>query len=201
MPQPLTWNSGLVWNSSTPGVLWNGTGNPSNPNNTMPNDNRISAVVLPADKAAILTKLTEINALLPFLINLTKDERITLPKLGTASLAFDEQCTSYMASAPNLVPPFVDAAEVNKDRALRLVLADLLRESKKLCEKLDDTLLLVGSEIWMADLSFYQTVRQAAKRDVPGADTVYDELRVRFPGVAGDPTEPEPEPEPTPPTP
>ena len=167
----------------------------------MPNDNRISAVVLPADKAAILTKLTEINALLPFLINLTKDERITLPKLGSASLAFDEQCTSYMASAPNLVPPFVDAAEVNKDRALRLVLADLLRESKKLCEKLDDTLLLVGSEIWMADLSFYQTVRQAAKRDVPGADTVYDELRVRFPGVAGDPAEPEPEPEPTPPTP
>jgi hypothetical protein len=107
---------------------------------------------------------TEIKALLPFLLNLTKDERIQLPKLGSASLAFDEQCASYMATAPNLIPPFVDPAEVTKDRNLRLVLADVLREAHKLCEALDDTLMLVGSEIWMADLSFYQTVRQAARR-------------------------------------
>lgn len=161
-----------------------------------------------------------------------EDERIQLPKLGSASLGFDEQCASYMATAPNLVPPFVTIrshagtvdmelrvgvelfhtrgaverhgqpkqptqhhakvtaaqktavmtklTEINsalsflvnltKDRALRVVLADILRETRKLCEKLDDTLLLVGSEIWMADLSFYQTVRQAARRDVPGAD-------------------------------
>jgi hypothetical protein len=165
----------------------------------MPNDNRISAEVTPANKTAMLTKLTEIEDLLPFLINLTKDERIQLPKLGPASLSFDEQCASYMASAPNLVPPFVTVAEVSKDRALRLVLADLLREARKLCEKLDDTLMLVGSEIWMADLSFYQTVRQAARRDVPGADTIYDDLKERFPGVSGD--DEEEEPMPTPPTP
>ena len=57
------------------------------------------------------------------------------------------------------------------------------------CEMLDDTALLVGSEIWMADLSFYQTVRQAARRDVPWADTIYDDLKERFPGLAGDPEE------------
>lgn|GEM_PF-3093661 len=66
-----------------------------------------------------------------------------------------------MATAPNLIPPFVTAAEVTKDRALRLVLADVFRELKKLCEQVDDTLMLVGSEVWMAALSFYQTVRQA----------------------------------------
>lgn len=163
----------------------------------MPNDNRLSAEVTAANKTVILTKLTEIDTILDFLINLTKDERIKLPKLGATSLAFDEQCASYMATAPNLIPPFVDPAEVTKDRNLRLVLADLLRETRKLCEKLDDSLLLVGSEIWMADLSFYQTVRQAAKRDVPGADTIYDDLKERFPGVSGDPEEEEPPP-PTP---
>jgi len=93
----------------------------------------------------------------------------------------------------------VNPAEVTKDRALRLVLADLLGEARKLCEKLDDTLMLVGSEIWMADLSFYQTLRQAARRDVPKADTIYDDLEERFPGVSGDPEEEEPTP--TPPTP
>jgi hypothetical protein len=46
------------------------------------------------------------------------------------------------------------------------VLADIWRELRQLCEKVDDTLMLVGSEIWMADLSFYQTVKLAARRDV-----------------------------------
>lgn len=199
MAQPITWDSAdaaLSWDADA--LAWDGDVPNSNTTTTMPNDNRISAEVTAANKAVIMTKLTEIKALLPFLLNLTKDERIQLPKLGAASLEFDEQCASYMATAPNLVPPFVDVAEVAKDRTLRLVLADLFRETKKLCEQLDDTLLLVGSEVWMADISFYQTVKQAARRDVPGADTIYDDLKARFPGVSGDEEEPEP---PTPPAP
>ena len=200
MTQPLTWDmadASISWDSPA-GLTWDGDVSLPNTPNTMPNDNRVSATVSPTDKTAVLTKITEIKALLPFLLNLTKDERIQLPKLGGASLLFDEQCAGYMASAPTLIPPFVDAAEVTLDRNLRLVLADILRELRKLCEQVDDTLLLVGSEIWMADLSFYQTVRQAARRDVLGADTIYDDLKERFPGVAGDP-EPEPPPAPPPP--
>jgi glutathione S-transferase len=196
MAQPLTWDSAeasLLWDADA--LVWDGDVPNANTHTTMPNDNRISAEVTAANKTLIMTKVTEIKALLPFLANLTKDERIQLPKLGAASLEFDEQCASYMASAPNLVPPFVDVAEVSKDRALRLVLADLFREMKKLCEQLDDTLLLVGSEVWLADISFYQTVKQAARRDVLGADTIYDDLKARFPGVSGDPEE---EPTPTP---
>jgi len=195
MSTPLTWDpsdDSLTWDDEE--LAWDGdvpnTNNPT-PHPTMPDDNRISAEVTAANVTAIVTKLTEIKALLPFLLNLTKDERIRLPKLGSNSLAFDEQCKTYMASAPNLVPPFVDPAEVNKDRALRLVLADILREVNKLAEALDDSLLLVGSEIWLADLTFYQTVRQAARRNVLGADAIYDELKERFPGVSGDPEEPE----------
>jgi hypothetical protein len=60
--------------------------------------------------------------------------------------------------------------------------------------------MLVGSEIWMADLSFYQTVKPAARRDVSGADTLYDDLKARFPGVSDDEEEEEGEPV-TPPTP
>ena len=204
MAAPLTWNAEvngtpLTW--GTAGLTWDGelpfTPNP--PNNNM-NDNRISATVTPADKTTILTKFTDARALLPFLLNLTKQERITIPKFGGASLLFDEQCASYMASSPNLIPPYVDPVEVAKDRVLRLVLADILREAKKLCEMLDDTLMVVASELWMADISFYQSVKQAARRNVLGADAVFDDLKSRFPGPGGDPTpEPEPEPEPPPP--
>lgn len=196
MSLPLTWDSlEAVWDAE--GLTWDGDLPETKPN-PMPNDNRISAVLTAQNKTAILSKITEIKALLPFLINLTKAERIQLPKLGPASLAFDEHCASYMNSAPNLVPPYVDAAEVSKDRALRVDLAEVARELRKLLEQVDDTVMLVGSEIWMADLSFYQTVRHAARRDVAGADTVYDDLKERFPGTGGDPEE---EPTPTPPTP
>ncbi len=190
----------MTWDQ--PGLTWDGLLPNTNPPTSMPNDNRISAEVTAANKTAILTKITEIKGLLPFLINLTKDERIQVPKMGAASLAFDEKCASYMASAPTLVPPYVDAAEVAKDRALRLVLSDVWRELRKLCEMVDDTLMVVGSEVWMADLSFYQTVRQAARRNVTGADTVYDDLKERFPGLSGDtPEDPENPANPTPPSP
>lgn len=200
MPTPLTWDTPLPIAWDTPGATWDAEIDNPNPNPTMPNDNRISAELSDADKTTILTKIAEIGALLPFLLNLTKQERMTLPKLGAGSLAFDEQCADYMESAPNLIPPFVDPAEVTKDRNLREALAEVWRELKMLCEMLDDTLMLVGNEIWMADLTYYQTVRQAARRDVPGADTIYDELRARFPGVSGDSGEEEPA-EPEPPTP
>lgn len=199
VPMPaLTWDSDPLLQWDAIAVTWDGQAANNNHTN-MPNDNRISAEVTAANKTAILTKIVEIKGNLPFLINLTKNERIQMPKFGPASLAFDEQCATYMASAPNLIPPFVTLAEVTKDRALRLVLSDIVRELRKLCEMVDDTLMQVGSEIWLADLSFYQTVRQAARRDVPGADTIYDDLKERFPTLSGDPEEPtDPE---TPPTP
>lgn len=163
----------------------------------MPNDNRISATLSAADKTTILTKITEIRALLPFMINLTPAERQELPKLGDKTLAFDEKCKTYMAQNPTLVPGFVNVTEVDKDRALRLPLNDVLRELTALCEAVGDTTLLAGSEIYMADLAFYQNVRQAAKRGVVGSNSIYDELRERFPGGnGGTPATP-----PTPPTP
>lgn len=36
-------------------------------------------------------------------------------------------------------------------------------------------------EIVKADLAFYQSTLQASQHDVPGVDTVLDELKVAFP--------------------
>ena len=161
----------------------------------MPNDNRISAVLAPADKATILQKITEIRALLPFLINLTVQERKELFKLGDKGLGFDEKCKSYMAANPGLVPSFVSVTEMDKDRTLRLAVLDIQRELDSLREALDDTALVLGSEILMGDLSFYQNVRQATKRgSITGVDVIYNDLKARFPGTRTATT-------PTPPTP
>jgi hypothetical protein len=194
MSQPLTYDSGLTYDS--PGLVWDGQS--ISQNTVMPTDNRISAVLAPADKTAILDAIEVIRTKLPFLVNLSATERRQLPKMSDKTIAFDEKCASYMAAQPDLVPSYVNVAELTKDRALRVALMDILQQLKQLVEGLDDTTMLAASEAYTADLSFYQNVRQAAQRGVIGADTIYNDLKQRFPGRAGNGSS---TPAPTPPTP
>lgn len=149
----------------------------------MASDNRISLEISPAKKAAIeaaiLALKTELNGII---INLTKDERQSLPKIADKTLAFDEKCKAYMASRPELIPSFLDTGELAKDRKLIADLLPCLRELAPICEGLEDTVSLAYTDVYVADLAFHQNVKQAAKRGIPGTDTIYDDLKQRFPG-------------------
>ncbi|MCB1062168.1 MAG: hypothetical protein KDN20_04505 [Verrucomicrobiae bacterium] len=180
--EPITWDSGLRWD--TPGLKWDGTvpDPPSNPPPPMTDTNRISAELTQQQVDDISAAIQTIRDNLDFLISLSAQDRREMPKLGDKTLAFDEKCASHMAAHPELVPGFVDTAEVAKDRALRIPLANVERLLTELCDAVSDTLLQVGSEIYMADLSFYASVRDAARRNIPAADVIYAELQERFPG-------------------
>lgn len=177
---------GLTWDM--PGLAWDGF--IDNQNTSMPSDNRISAVLAPASKSAVLAAIATIRTNLPFLINLTLEERRLLPKMGDKTIAFDQKCASYMNAHPELVPSYVSTAELAKDRALVNDLHDIARELGQVAEGIDDTIMLAGSEAYMADLSFYQNVRQAAQRGVVGADAIYSDLNQRFPGRPPKPSTP-----------
>ena len=49
-------------------------------------------------------------------------------------------------------------------------------------DRLDDTMTLSGSEAYGAVLTFYNYIKGAAKSNVPGAQTIFDDLSTRFPG-------------------
>lgn len=149
---------------------------------TMPDDNRISADLSAENKTTLLAALTTIRSLLPFLINLTPEDRMVMPKMGDKSMAFDEKVAGYMNTLPEFMPGFVSAAEVEKDRALRASLTDVVREVGTLASSLNDTLMVISSEIWMADLAYYQSLRLGVRRGIKGAKAAYDDLQVRFPG-------------------
>src|ERR1043166_105546 len=139
------------------------------PRRTMSDDNRISAVLSDADKTTILGHIAAIRTLMPFLINLTPIERKRLASLGDKTAGFDDKCADYMAQNPTLVPNFVDMTELGKDRALADSVMEVLREHETLTQSMDDTARLIGHEVYMAELSFYQSVRQGAKRGIQGA--------------------------------
>lgn len=152
----------------------------------MATDNRISIHLTPEKKAAIEAGVQGIKAALQGITtSLSEDERTSLPRIADKTLAFDSKCDGYMASRPDLVPNFIDLDERAKDRKLIDDLLPSLRELPQLTQALEDTLALANSDNYMGDLSFYQNVKQAAKRGVSGAAAIYDDLKLRFPGRPG----------------
>ncbi|MDE3067551.1 MAG: hypothetical protein KGJ60_08365 [Verrucomicrobiota bacterium] len=145
-------------------------------------DSPVSIVITPDQKTAILAKIADLNAAMSFLVGLTDDQRRKMLKLGDKTVGFEEKCASYMASRPDLIPGFVELNKLGQDRAAWTDLGDIQRALLDLYQRLDDTDMVLAHQIYLPDLSFYQNVQLAAKRSVPGAQAIYDDLKARFPG-------------------
>ncbi|MDR1116560.1 MAG: hypothetical protein LBL33_10550 [Tannerella sp.] len=131
--------------------------------------------------------------LLPYVTPLTPAERHTLPKMGEKTLSFVEKAHEYAVQNPNLCPPYLDMAAFNTNFADVHNLLMLNNATLQLHEYTDDTSMTSGSEAYQAALIFYNSVKMAARQDVPGAKAVYEELRKRFPGTRRRPGETEEE--------
>jgi len=148
----------------------------------MAQHNQISALLTPAETEAIRTAMDIIRQKLPFLINLTDEERQTYAKMGDKTVAFVSKALEYARENPHLVPPYLNVSEFEKDMQLIVQLRGILRPLLSLVEGLDDTLMLAGSESYAAALTFYNSVKMASKMNVPGTTAIYNDLKVRFPG-------------------
>ena len=127
-------------------------------------------------------KISESIALLnPYIVSLTPEERSDLAKLGDKTLAFVEKTKSHSTDNPQLRPAYFNPDEFAVDYNDFSNLRPLLNQVEQLLHNIEDTMMLAGSEAYIASLSFYNSAKDAAKRDVPGAKAVYDDLKVRFP--------------------
>jgi hypothetical protein len=147
----------------------------------MPYQN-ISAELTNEDREYILTRLNEITARLPFLVNLTLDERRGLSKMGDKSVAFVTKAMDYASTNLEFVPPYLNVPELTKDANLANQLLTINNVIQILAEKIDDTLMAVGAEAYSASRTFYNSVKNAAKEAVPGADAIASDLSARFTG-------------------
>jgi len=145
-------------------------------------ENRVSITISNEAITAINAAIATIEQNLPTLINLTAEDRKSLPKMGDKTLAFVNKTLEYGKQNPQVVPSFLDIGEFEKDVQAVINLNKVLIPLQQLVEKLDDTTILAGSEAYSAALVFYNAVKGAAKAGVPGMKTVYDDLQARFPG-------------------
>lgn len=138
-------------------------------------DVQLSAKDLSDIKAALKTVQTK----LPFLVHLSAQERRRFYKMGDKSLAFVTKSISAAQSNPEILPSSFDISALSRDYQLSRDLFEVQSVLKQLNEKVDDTLLAVGSEAMSNSLSVYDYVKAAAKRE-PGLKGLAAQLGERF---------------------
>jgi len=139
----------------------------------------IDASVSAADLQAIKDAFAAIKAKLPFLVNLTNEDRKKMTKTGSDSLTFVTKALSSAQANPNIFPGSFDRAAFQRDVDLFAVLTELTTLANQVAEQIDDTRMAVGGEAFRQATQTYDYVKTAAKTQ-PGLKGLADELGERF---------------------
>ncbi len=148
----------------------------------MSQENLISAELSATVAADITEKLKAINTALAgiLLFNLTGQDRLEMNKLGDKSLVFVEKALEYAANNTALVPSYLDLVEANKDLKLSKDLNNILKQVSTLQRAIEDIAMVAGSEAYDAALVFYASVKGASRVNVPGSQSVFEDLQKRY---------------------
>jgi len=148
----------------------------------MSDSNRISLVMPAGDVEQVKQLLIQAGQIMaPYLINLTPDERVQLPKMGDKSISFVTKGAEYLRVPGTPAPPYVESAELDIDLSAFETIRQIRQVAQPIVDMLDDTMLLCGSEAYVSVLAFYTYLKGAAKMNVPGSKTILDDLSTRFP--------------------
>ena len=141
-------------------------------------ENRVNAKVAPADKSAVMAEIESIKSKLPAPVDLSAEERQSLPKLGAKSERFVRAAASMVATESSFLPRSFDEAAFQADVALYNDLYDIWQQLERLTQQVSDTLVVAGNEAYTGALVVYK----AAKDYGRGAelDNFVDEMGKRF---------------------
>lgn len=144
-------------------------------------ENKITASIPDEVINSVHQKLVEISTEMePYLIALSPSERQALPKMSDKTYPFVEKTMAYSQSDPQFAPPYMDTQGLVNDMKVHNQLLPLYREVRQLLDGLDDTTMEAGAESYTCALTYYNSVKQANKIDVPGAKSIYEDLSKRF---------------------
>lgn len=140
--------------------------------------NRIDAVITATDRDKILDNIAEINTTLPFLIDLLPEDRRQLPRMGNKSRSFVQAALALAEQDDSFLPRSFDVAEMRQDEDLYSALNQLFVPLTILLEKIQDTMMLTGVDLYLAALEVYQAAKRNGEGE--GLDELTDALGERF---------------------
>ena len=117
-----------------------------------------------------------------YLIALSADKVKKLPKMSDKTVPFADKVLVYMESNPEFSPAYINLDEMKIDMAAFKLLNEFFTGLDQIVSKLQDTMILSGSEVYSGALAYYSSSKEATKRDVPNAKPIYEDLAQRFAG-------------------
>jgi hypothetical protein len=131
-------------------------------------------------KNQVIQLLRQIEAMLPFLVNLSPTERQTLPKMGRKMMKFVESAYGYSSNHPTLSPRYLDTNswKTSYDGARQLY--EIMEVLEPVWEKVSDTYCAVGVNAYASARIFYKSLKAAENASLPGIDVIMRELGKNF---------------------
>ncbi len=142
-------------------------------------ENKISAVVTNEDHQLIMTSIQAVREKLPFLVDLSPEDRQKVLKLSDKSVGFVNQAAELATQNPDFLPRSFDIDEMKKDVDVYHQLQAYHQALTQVLELVDDTLMQVGSEAYSSALAVYHYAK-TSRVPVEGLDNAVDELGKLF---------------------
>ncbi|HTH57854.1 MAG TPA: hypothetical protein VL728_17525 [Cyclobacteriaceae bacterium] len=144
-------------------------------------ENRISIQISVQELQMLITHIGSVNAMIGSrLVTLSDEERQTLPKMKDGTVAFVQKALDYCQTNPEFVPVYIGVGDLEIDLTAVKDLMRIFRPLQQITQAVEDSMMLAGSEAYVAALAYYNSVKHAAKMKVPGAQKIYDDMSARF---------------------
>lgn len=121
--------------------------------------NKIDATLSVADRDKILDFIGQARALLPFLIDLTTEDRQSLVKMGDSGRPFVEETLNLVEQDDTFMPRSFDKAEMRRDNDFYEIMKPVMTQLTQLSEAVNDTMMLTGSDLIMGGLDVYRNAK------------------------------------------
>jgi len=139
-----------------------------------------NAVLPDSVEAQIEAKIGEIKLTMPFLVGLTATDHKQLNILGRKSTQFVQRAVESVRQNPELAPSYLDLEVLERNYALYNNLLTILEPVQQLERLISDTMMVAGNLAYKDALVYYNSVKRAAISNVPGAEAVSENLKIRF---------------------
>lgn len=115
-------------------------------------------------------------------LNLTPQERQQFGQIAEQNKLFVNKVKQLMEQYPEYVPTFLDKAEFDKDYEARGVIESRLLKLTRITEQLSDTKIALDNDNYFNAITFYRNIRFLSQENIPGINTLYNELKKFFKG-------------------
>jgi hypothetical protein len=142
---------------------------------------RVSFMFTDEQMETIKQAINTINqTIAPTRVSLTPKSRLKLVKMGDGSHPFTEHAFRHATVNPEFMPNYSTVEEFQKDWTLTMQLKEIKNAVNLLNRDVEDTYMAAGADAFIHAREYYNTSQRAAKNNIPGAQTIVDDLKPRW---------------------